>query len=126
MPFIQQEFSTRPLHPPIGAKPVLTPQENQWYTVGHGIWELVLNGDAQSHSKSCLQWWEPNVTSVKDEVITHVYIEEVCFIEGGLMDLTLGEGWGMGSYAYRLPGMKHGPYKAAPQGCLMFVKVIPA
>lgn len=122
----QKEFFTRPAHPPIGAARVSTPRENQWYTIGPGIWELVLNGDAHSDNKSCLQWYEPNVTSVTDEIITHTYIEEVCFIEGGLFDVTLGEGWGPGAYAYRLPGMKHGPYKASPQGCLQFVKLVPS
>ncbi|OAA68544.1 RmlC-like jelly roll fold protein [Niveomyces insectorum RCEF 264] len=126
MSLIQKEFFTRPPHPPIGASPVPKSQENQWYTIGPGIWELVLNGEADSDNKSVLQWYEPNTTSVTDEIITHTYIEEVCFIEGGLSDVTLGEGWGPGSYAYRLPGMKHGPYKASPQGCLQFVKLVPA
>ncbi|CAG9957200.1 unnamed protein product [Clonostachys rosea f. rosea IK726] len=125
MTLIQKEFFTRPAHPPVGAAPVSIPKENQWYTIGSGIWELVLNGDPNSDHKSCLQWYEPNATSVTDDIITHLYIEEVCFIEGGLSDVTLGEGWGPGSYAYRLPGMKHGPYKASPQGCLQFVKLVP-
>ncbi|KAK7219415.1 hypothetical protein V2G26_007418 [Clonostachys chloroleuca] len=106
MTLIQKEFFTRPAHPLVGAAPVSTPRKT-------------------SDHKSCLQWYEPNTTSVTDDIITHLYIEEVCFIEGGLLDVTLGEGWGPGSYAYRLPGMKHGPYKASPQGCLQFVKLVP-
>lgn len=126
MPLIQKEFTTRPSHPPVGAAPVTTPQESQWYSIGPGIWELVLNGDPNSDNKSVLQWYEPGATSATDEIITHTYIEEVCFIEGGLEDVTLGRGWSQGAYAYRLPGMKHGPYKASPQGCIMFVKLVPA
>jgi hypothetical protein len=125
MAFAQKEFTTRPPHPPIGAPPVSTPKDNEWYTIGPGIWELLLNGNANSDNKSCLQWYEPNAKSVVMEVITHTYIEEVCFLEGGLIDVTLGEGWGQGAYAYRLPGMKHGPYQASPQGCLSFVKSVP-
>ena len=73
-----------------------------------------------------LQWYEPYAVSVTDEVITHPYIEEVCFIEGGLEDVTLGQAWSTGAYVYRYPGMKHGPYKASPTGCLQFVKLLPA
>lgn len=126
MPLIQKEFTTRPSHPPIGAPPVWTPVEGQWYSIGPQIWELVLNGDPSSNEKSVLQWYEPGAVSVTDEIITHTYIEEVCFIEGGLGDVTLGQEWGQGAYAYRLPGMKHGPYKASAQGCLQFVKLSPA
>lgn len=46
------------------------------------------------------------------------------FIEGSLKDLTLGEEWGQGAYAYRLPGMEHGPYAAGKAGCYMFVKMM--
>ncbi|OKL55535.1 hypothetical protein UA08_09194 [Talaromyces atroroseus] len=126
MPLQQQEFSSRPNHPPVGAAAVWTPEEGQWYSIGPGIWELLLNGKRESHNKSVLQWYEPGATSVTDEVITHTYIEEVCFIEGGLEDVSLGQAWSIGAYAYRLPGMKHGPYKASPQGCLQFVKLVEA
>ena len=126
MPLIQKEFTNRPSHPPIGAAPVSNHQEDRWYSIGPGIWELVLNGDPNSDNKSVLQWYEPGATSVTDEIITHLYIEEVCFIEGGLEDVNLGQGWSQGAYAYRLPGMRHGPYKASLQGCLQFVKLVPA
>ena len=60
-----------------------------------------------------------------DEIITHTYIEEVVFIEGGLRDVTLGQEWGPGAYAYRKPGMRHGPYVAhGTEGCFQFVKVV--
>ncbi|KIH86502.1 hypothetical protein SPBR_08747 [Sporothrix brasiliensis 5110] len=137
MAFVQKEFFTRPAHPPIGAAPVSLAdaiaasttgdgRPDQWYTIGPGIWELQLNGDPASDHKAVLQWYEPNTRSVDPvAVITHTYIEEVCFIQGGLTDVTLGQGWGPGSYAYRLPGMKHGPYQASSEGCLQFVKLVP-
>ena len=126
MSLVQKEFTNRPAHPNIGAAPVTPSQEGQWYSIGPQIWELLLNGEADSDEKSVLQWYEPGAKSVTDEIITHPYIEEVCFLEGGLKDVTLGQGWGQGAYAYRLPGMKHGPYVASPQGCLQFVKLVPA
>ena len=73
-----------------------------------------------------LQWYEPGAQSVTDEVITHTYIEEVVFLEGGLRDVSLGQEWGRGAYAYRLPGMRHGPYIASERGCYQFVKIVPA
>ncbi|KAL1901325.1 hypothetical protein Sste5346_001730 [Sporothrix stenoceras] len=126
MSFLQQEFCDRPAHPPIGGAPVSlaeataaspTGQPQQWCTIGPGIWELFLNGIATSDNKAVLQWYEPNTTSVDPHaIITHTYIKEVYFVQGGLADVTIGRGWGLGSYAYRLPGMKHGPYKASPEG----------
>ena len=126
MSFIQKEFKARPAHPSIGAAPETSRQEGQWYSIGPKIWELLLNGDTDSDHKSVLQWYEPGAVSVTDEIITHTYIEEVCFLEGGLEDVTLGQAWSQGAYAYRLPGMKHGPYKASTAGCLQFVKLVPA
>jgi anti-sigma factor ChrR (cupin superfamily) len=91
--------------------------------VTEGIWELLLNGDTDH--KAVLQWWEPYIATV-NKPITHTFIEEVCFLKGGLKDLTLEESWGVGAYAYRQAGMEHGPYVASDEGCLMFVKVMPA
>ncbi|KAJ5682160.1 hypothetical protein N7462_005325 [Penicillium macrosclerotiorum] len=99
-----------------------SPAAKPWYSVGAGIWELLLNGD--SVHKSVLQWWEPNTTT-SNTPITHAFIEEVCLLQGSLQDLTLQQAWSVGSYAYRKPGMKHGPYQASKEGCLMFVKVVP-
>lgn len=116
---MQKEFTTPPPLPESGTPHSSTP----WKPVGPGIWELLLNGDTKN--KSVLQWWEPN-TATTNEPITHTFIEEVCFLQGGLEDLSLDQSWGVGAYAYRSPGMLHGPYRASNEGCLMFVKVIPA
>ncbi|KAJ5903942.1 hypothetical protein N7504_006325 [Penicillium tannophilum] len=118
MSFIQKEFTTPPPLPQSGTPHSSTP----WEPVGSGIWELLLNGNTEH--KSVLQWWEPNTTTTK-EPITHTFIEEVCFLQGGLEDLSLNQAWGVGAYAYRQPGMLHGPYRASSDGCLMFVKAIP-
>lgn len=133
MPLVQQEFSTPPPRPRIGAPAVPPPQkggegqsQRYWYTIGPGIWELLLNGNSDSDEKSVLQWYEPGAKSTTDAVIAHSYVEEVCFLEGGLRDLSLDHEWGQGAYAYRFPGMKHGPYRASARGCLQFVKISPA
>ncbi|PLB48612.1 hypothetical protein P170DRAFT_358139 [Aspergillus steynii IBT 23096] len=110
MSFQQKEFSDFPAPPPTGTPPD-SPIAQPWYSIGPGIWELLLNGDKDSHHKS---------------PITHTYVEEVCFLQGGLRDLTLGQEWGVGAYAYRRPGMKHGPYEASDKGCLEFVRLSPA
>lgn len=122
MPFVQKEFTTPPPLPAPGI-PLDSASAKPWYSVAPGVWELLLNGDADH--KAVLQWWEPNATTANTP-ITHPYIEEVCFLKGAQADLTLGESWGVGAYAYRNPGMEHGPYVASEEGCLMFVKVVPA
>lgn len=69
----------------------------------------------------------------------HDYIEEIVILEGDLRDLKgrksgtgeivdgeeeKGEVWTKGAYAYRKPGMEHGPFRSE-EGCLMFIVVIP-
>lgn len=123
MPLQQKEFSdTGPHQLPNITKPV---PSSPWYSVGPGIWELLLNGETDSDHKSVLQWYQPGAVSVTDEIITHSYTEEVIFLEGGLEDVTLRQEWSKGAYAYRNPGMKHGPYRASEKGCLQFVKLVP-
>lgn len=92
-----------------------------WVLLSPGIWELHLNGFSPTE-KSVLQYWEPGATSPTKEVITHEYVEEVVFIDGSMRDVTLGEEWGKGAYAYRFFGMRHGPYVAGKDGCYQFVK----
>lgn len=130
----QQEFRSRPAHPPPGAPPVAFDSPARapdgWYTIAPGIWEQLLNSDngtPDTDNKSVLQWYEPGTESVDmTRIITHTYYEEVCFIQGELADVTLGQAWGPGAYAFREPGMKHGPYRAGEEGVLQFVKVTPA
>jgi len=122
MAFHQKEFTTPPPLPAPGT-PANSEDVKPWYSVAKGIWELCLNGEGEN--KAVLQWWEPNTTTPNNP-ITHTFIEEVCFLQGRLEDLSLEQSWGVGAYAYRLPGMKHGPYKASEEGCLMFVKTAPA
>ena len=75
-----------------------------WYFIAPGIWELLLNGDANASTKSVLQWYQPGAKSVTNDIITHTYTEEVVFLDGRLEDRTLRQAWGKGACAYRYPG----------------------
>lgn len=44
--------------------------------------------------KAVLQWYEPGVKSVTDEIITHTYIEEVCFWTAGWKMSPWDRRWG--------------------------------
>jgi hypothetical protein len=57
------------------------------------------------------------------EIHTHIFIEEVFILEGELLDLSLEKKFEKGSYCFRLPEMKHGPYETE-KGCLMFVSTV--
>jgi hypothetical protein len=114
----QKEFGTPSPLPPATTSPL-------WIILSPGIWEQHLNGPLPTH-KSVLQWWEPWAMSPTKNVIMHAYIEEVMIVKGSLRDETLGQEWGVGAYAYRKPGMKHGPYTAGEHGCLMFVRCEPS
>ena len=45
-------------------------------------------------------------------------------MEGDLKDVARGETYSKGCYAYRKPGMVHGPF-ASEGGCLMFITCSP-
>ena len=60
-----------------------------------------------------------------DDVITYTYIEEVVFLGGGLRDVLMRQEWSQGVYAYRLPGMRHGPHIVSEKGCHQVVKIVP-
>lgn len=131
----QKEFTNATPHPPPNASSYSDhTQFYPWVSIGQGIWELHLNGGpgptkstpTLTAERSVLQYYEPGARSVTMEIITHDYIEEVVFLDGGLKDVTLGKLWGRGAYAYRLPGMEHGPYIADEEhGVLQFVKCVP-
>jgi hypothetical protein len=105
-----------------------------------GISQLTLNHDPSTGRATYLQRWSPGASN-QIQNFSHEFIEEIVVIEGDLRDLkgrrsrtgeiVQGEGedgdgdvWGKGAYAYREPGMNHGPFRSE-EGCLMFVVVIP-
>lgn len=79
-----------------------------------GARQKVLYED-ESRSSRLLQV-DANVNT--ETVAVHDYYEEVFILEGALIDRTLGETFTAGMYAYRTPGMEHGPYEY-PERCLM-------
>jgi anti-sigma factor ChrR (cupin superfamily) len=113
----QKEFNALSPLPPATTSP-------PWILLSRGVWEQHLNGPSPT-CKSVLQYWEPFAASPTTELITHDYIEEVIIVQGTLRDETLRQEWGVGAYAYRKPGMRHGPYKAGERGCLMLVRCEP-
>lgn len=107
---------------PSGAAP---PPSREWVTVEPGITQMTLNEDPATGRKTCLQRWEPNTVNVKENYV-HTFAEEIFLVEGDLRDVkrTPGTVWEKGAYAYRKPGMDHGPF-ASSKGCLMYVVCIP-
>jgi anti-sigma factor ChrR (cupin superfamily) len=77
-----------------------------------GVSEMLLHDDGDFRTR--LLRFEPGVET--DAVLTHDFYEEVYIISGGLVDTRLDEAFTAGMYAYREPGMEHGPYRA-PVGC---------
>ncbi|GKT64689.1 cupin 2 domain-containing protein [Colletotrichum tofieldiae] len=89
-----------------------------------GIDEMLLNADPATGRRTLLQRWQPGAANRQPSVFTHDYVEEIYLAEGDLFDVRLGRGWERGAYAYRKPGMEHGPFRSE-RGCLMFILCIP-
>ena len=96
----------------------------QWETIDTGVTQLLLNSDLSTGRRTTLQRWEPGASNAQSHPFVHDYVEEIYMAEGDLFDVTLGQGWQKGAYAYRKPGMEHGPF-TSEKGCLMFIVCIP-
>lgn len=94
-----------------------------WREVEPGIHEMTLNLDPSTGRRSLLQRWQPGAANVK-QLFVHPYVEEIFLVEGDLTDTRLRQSWGKGAYAYRLPGMEHGPFRSE-KGCLMLITCTP-
>lgn len=125
----QFEFHPYPTHPISG-------KEREWKQLEPGITQLTLNYDPSTGRGTYLQRWEPK-TSNQIQNFVHDYIEEIFIVDGDFRDLKGrqsgsgkivkgedGDVWTKGSYAYRKPGMEHGPFRSET-GCLMFIVTIP-
>ncbi|TFB00617.1 hypothetical protein CCMA1212_007449 [Trichoderma ghanense] len=91
-----------------------------WQLKTPGIEELILNEDKITGRKTLLQRWQPKAATPSSAPVVHDFIEEVYILEGDLTDRTLRQTFYKGMYAYREPGMEHGPW-FSEGGCLMFV-----
>ena len=87
------------------------------------ISELTLNSSPSTSRITKLQKHEPGSKTAGDFI--HDYIEEIYIVEGSLTDTNLGKTFEKGCYAYRKPGMRHGPFESR-EGCLMFIVCLPA
>lgn len=84
-----------------------------------GLSERVLGTDEQTGTYSRLLKFEPGCDTTPMGVQRHDFYEEVLIYSGALHDLTLDQTFGPGQYAYRHPGMAHGPWQT-PDGCVTF------
>ncbi|KAK6198848.1 uncharacterized protein RJT21DRAFT_51626 [Scheffersomyces amazonensis] len=94
--------------------------EDHWVAVEglKGVYNKILNEDKKIGRVSLLQRYDAGAFT--NDIANHSYFEEVYLIEGSLHDKSLNETFVKGSYAYRHPGMIHGPYKST-EGCIMLV-----
>jgi hypothetical protein len=126
----QFEFHPYETHP-------ISRAPREWKLLEPGITQMTLNHDPSTGRGTYLQRWEPNTENQMQNFV-HDYIEEIFIVEGDFKDLkrrqsgtgVVIEGeksgdWTKGSYAYRKPGMEHGPFRSE-SGCLMFIVCIPA
>ncbi|KAM0259661.1 hypothetical protein ACHAQJ_003240 [Trichoderma viride] len=89
-----------------------------WRQCSPGIEELVLNEDTATGRKTLLQRWQPGAANPAPSHFVHSFVEEVYIVEGDLTDKTLAQTFYKGMYAYRNPGMEHGPW-TSERGCLI-------
>ena len=93
----------------------LDPEKIPWKKVYEGIFERVLHRDEDSRAYTRLVRFEAG--SRLDTVLSHDFFEEFIVIDGALTDEALGKTFTRGMFAYRRPGLKHGPF-SSPTGCL--------
>ena len=86
-----------------------------WNKIGEGVYEKILSKDEETGAYTRLLKIEPG--GKIEGILTHDFCEEVYIIKGSLVDKTLNKKFTAGMYAYRNPGMKHGPYES-PDGFL--------
>lgn len=93
-----------------------------WVEIEPKIHEMILNEDPKTGRRTLLQRHQPGSLNAKESL--HSYIEEIYIVEGDLEDKRTNETYKAGYYAYRKPGMVHGPF-ASKTGCLMFITITP-
>jgi len=88
-----------------------------WQKIGEGLYEKILSKDEQTGAYTRLLKFEAGLETT--ERLVHDFYEEVYVVKGMLIDKTLKKNFTEGMYAFRNPGMAHGPY-AIPNGCITF------
>ncbi|BBD72126.1 hypothetical protein HS1genome_0515 [Sulfodiicoccus acidiphilus] len=87
----------------------------EWRKVTEKVYEKILSKDEETGSYTRLLRIEPG--GKIEQAQEHPFYEEVYIIKGSLTDLSLNKTFMEGMYAFRNPGMRHGPY-VSESGCL--------
>ncbi len=88
-----------------------------WNKIAEGIYEKVLSKDDETGAYTRLLKFEPGAELPNR--LVHDFFEEVYIVKGALVDKHLNKTFTEGMYAFRNPGMEHGPY-VSPTGCITF------
>ncbi len=88
-----------------------------WNKIADGIYEKILSKDEETGAYTRLLKFEPGAEI--PNVLTHDFFEEVYIVKGVLIDKRLNKTFTEGMYAFRNPGMEHGPF-VSPTGCITF------
>ncbi|MEA2861837.1 MAG: hypothetical protein QOC72_3876 [Methylobacteriaceae bacterium] len=101
--------------------------EDGWTEIAPGVRQKILAGGLDETNKrgflNRLVRWSPGATI--DSIIVHEFYEEVFVVSGELLvgaedDRTRFESFPAPSFACRPPGAPHGPFRAGPEGCVLF------
>jgi hypothetical protein len=101
--------------------------EDGWIEIAPGVRHKILAGRLDEANKrgflNRLVRWAPGATI--DAVIVHEFYEEVLVVSGELLvgaenDRRRFESFPAPSFACRPPGAPHGPFRAGPEGCVLF------
>jgi len=86
-----------------------------WTKIHEGIFERVLSRDEETKAYTRLVKFDAG--STLRDILVHDFYEEFIVLDGSLVDETLKKTFTSGMYAFRGPGLKHGPFNS-PEGCL--------
>ncbi|MDG6926644.1 MAG: cupin domain-containing protein [Nitrososphaerota archaeon] len=86
-----------------------------WTRIHEGVYERVLSRDPDTNAYTRLVRFDAG--SRMDDILVHDFFEEFVVVDGSLTDHTLNKTFTRGAYAFRAPGLKHGPF-SSPNGCL--------
>jgi len=85
--------------------------------------QKILTVKKRPQEKILLYWMSPGS---KSKIQAHDQYEEVVISQGSLNwlneDGTVQKTLTVGDYVDRKPNVKHGPFQAGPDGCMMFVR----
>ena len=85
-----------------------------------GIWERIISKADDGVGVMHIVEYAPGTDTTAAGVQIHDYWEYVFILEGSMIDLSLNQEFKAGSVAFRMPGMKHGPWKIPNGGCKLF------